>query len=85
MGKKEIKLEIKQEEENFNKEIDSNDNKDNKNEEIVIIKKLYLEDYFFFNKCFACIFGGRHPVTKKFNKNVYTIDPVKGIIKNNQF
>ena len=79
--KKEIKLEIKQEEENFNKEIDSNDNKDNKNEEIVIIKKLYLEDYFFFNKCFACIFGGRHPVTKKFNKNVYTIDPVKGIIK----
>ena len=79
--KKEIKLEIKQEEENFNKEIDSNDNKDNKNEEIVIIKKLYLEDYFFFNKCFACIFGGRHPVTKKFNKNVYTIDPIKGIIK----
>ena len=79
--KKEIKLEIKQEEENINKEIDSNDNKDNKNEEIVIIKKLYLEDYFFFNKCFACIFGGRHPVTKKFNKNVYTIDPIKGIIK----
>ena len=79
--KKEIKLEIKQEEEKINKEIDSNENKDNKNEEIVIIKKLYLEDYFFFNKCFACIFGGRHPVTKKFNKNVYTIDPVKGIIK----
>jgi len=79
--KKEIKLEIKQEEENYNKETDSNDNKDNKNEEIVIIKKLYLENYFFFNKCFACIFGGRHPVTKKFNKNVYTIDPVKGIIK----
>ena len=40
-----------------------------------------MEDYFFFNKCFACIFGGRHPVTKKFNKNVYSIDPVKGIIK----
>ena len=50
-------------------------------EELIVLKQLYLEDYFFFNKCFACVFGGRHPVTKKFNKNVYSLDPIKGIIK----
>ena len=55
--------------------------KDYQKEELIILKQLYLEDYFFFNKCFACVFGGRHPVTKKFNKNVYMIDPIKGIIK----
>ena len=87
--KKEIKLETKpkdddKQKENNNKdslEEKNNNNKDNEKEEIIIVKKLYLEDYFFFNKCFACIFGGRHPVTKKFNKNVYMIDPIKGIIK----
>ena len=76
--KKEIKLEIKPQDE---EEEDKNGNKDNEKEELIIVKKLYLEDYFFFNKCYACIFGGRHPITKKFNKNVYMIDTVKGIIK----
>ena len=75
--KKEIKLEINPKDD----EKDKNDNKDNEKEELIIVKKLYLEDYFFFNKCFACIFGGRHPITKKFNKGVYMIDTVKGIIK----
>ena len=60
-----------------NNNIDLNKEK----EELIIVKQLYLEDYYFFNKCFACIFGGRHPVTKKFNKNVYMIDAIKGIIK----
>ena len=76
--KKEIKLEIKPQDE---EEEDKNGNKDNEKEELIIVKKLYLEDYFFFNKCYACIFGGRHPITKKFNKSVYMIDTVKGIIK----
>lgn len=87
--KREIKLEIKpkdddKQKENNNKDSldqNNNNNKDNEKEEIIIVKQLYLEDYFFFNKCFACIFGGRHPVTKKFNKDVYMIDPNKGIIK----
>ena len=50
-------------------------------EEMVIVKQLFLEDYHLFNKCFACIWGGRHPVSKKFNKNVYLLDAVKGIMK----
>ena len=80
--KKEIKLEIKPEdEEKDKKNKELNKDKDNEKEELIIVKKLYLEDYFFFNKCFACIFGGRHPVTKKFNKSVYMIDTVKGFIK----
>ena len=90
--KKEIKLEIKpkEDEKNKNNETDNkniintnenNNNKNNEKEELIIMKQLYLEDYYFFNKCFACILGGRHPITKKFNKNVYMIDPTKGIIK----
>ena len=67
--KKEIKLETKTDEEN------------EKNEELVILKKLYLEKYYFFDKCYACIFGGQNPNNKKFNKNVFAIDPIKGIIK----
>ena len=62
-----------------NNHINSSNNKEK--EELIIVKKLYLEDYFFFNKCYACIFGGRHPTTKKFNKNIYMIDTIKGIIK----
>ena len=77
---------IKDNEENINNNdefinINRNDNNDKEKEELIIVKKLYLEDYFFFNKCYACIFGGRHPTTKKFNKNVYMIDTIKGIIK----
>ena len=87
--KKEIKLEVKPKEEEKDKDKDiknsdnniSNIDKDKEREELIIVKQLYLEDYFFFNKCFACILGGRHPVTKKFNKNVYMIDAIKGIIK----
>ena len=42
---------------------------------------LLLEDYHLFNKCYACIWGGRHPISKKLNKNVYILDLVKGIMK----
>ena len=72
---------------NENIKMKNNDNRNNNNfndkekEELIIVKKLYLEDYFFFNKCYSCIFGGRNPTTKKFNKNIYMIDIIKGIIK----
>ena len=84
--KKEIKLELntKNDDKNKNKEtiIKHNDTeKAEIEEEMVIVKQLFLEDYHLFNKCFACIWGGRHPVSKKFNKNVYLLDAVKGIMK----
>ena len=84
--KKEIKLELntKNDDKSKNKEtiIKHNDTeKAEIEEEIVIVKQLFLEDYHLFNKCFACIWGGRHPVSKKFNKNVYLLDAVKGIMK----
>ena len=77
-NKKEIKLELDSTNNDKNK---NNQNKKIEQEEIVIVKKLYLEDYNFFNKCYACIWGGRHPVSKKINKNLYMIDLVKGIMK----
>ena len=84
--KKEIKLELntKNDDKSQNKEtiIKHNDTEKTEiEEEMVIVKQLFLEDYHLFNKCFACIWGGRHPVSKKFNKNVYLLDAVKGIIK----
>ena len=84
--KKEIKLEIntKNDDKNKNKETiikHNNTEKTEIEEEMVIVKQLFLEDYHLFNKCFACIWGGRHPVSKKFNKNVYLLDAVKGIMK----
>ena len=84
--KKEIKLELntKNDDKSKNKEtiIKHNDTKKAEiEEEMVIVKQLFLEDYHLFNKCFACIWGGRHPVSKKFNKNVYLLDAVKGIMK----
>ena len=84
--KKEIKLELntKNDDKNKNKVTVINPNENKKNEikeEIVIVKQLFLEDYHLFNKCFACIWGGRHPVSKKFNKNVYLLDAVKGTMK----
>ena len=84
--KKEIKLELntKNDDKNKNKVtvINPNDNKKKEiEEEMVIVKQLFLEDYHLFNKCFACIWGGRHPVSKKFNKTVYLLDAVKGIMK----
>ena len=84
--KKEIKLELntKNDDKSKNKEtiIKHNDTeKAEIEEEMVIVKQLFLEDYHLFNKCFACIWGGRHPVSKKFNKNVYLLDAVKGIMK----
>ena len=84
--KKEIKLELntKNDDKNKNKEtiIKHNDTEKTEiEEEMVIVKQLFLEDYHLFNKCFACIWGGRHPVSKKFNKNVYLLDAVKGIMK----
>ena len=84
--KKEIKLELntKNDDKSQNKEtiIKHNDTeKAEIEEEMVIVKQLFLEDYHLFNKCFACIWGGRHPVSKKFNKNVYLLDAVKGIMK----
>lgn len=84
--KKEIKLELntKNDDKNKNKETiikHNNTEKTEIEEEMVIVKQLFLEDYHLFNKCFACIWGGRHPVSKKFNKNVYLLDAVKGIIK----
>ena len=80
--KKEIKLELntKNDDKSKNKEtiIKHNDTeKAEIEEEMVIVKQLFLEDYHLFNKCFACIWGGRHPVTKKFNKNVYLLDAVR--------
>ena len=78
--KKEIKLETKVNDDNI-KKVSKNIDKENEKVELIILKQLYLEDYFFFNKCFACIFGGRHPMTKQFNKNVYMIDVIKGNIK----
>ena len=78
--KKEIKLEINSKNDENNKINETGNNK-NEQEELIIIKQLLLEDYYLFNKCYACIWGGRHPVTKIFNKNVYMIDLVKGIIK----
>ena len=84
--KKEIKLEIntKNDDKNKNKETiikHNNTEKTEIEEEMVIVKQLFLEDYHLFNKCFACIWGGRHPVSKKFNKNVYLLDAVKRIMK----
>ena len=84
--KKEIKLELntKNDDKSQNKEIIIKHNDTEKTEieeEMVIVKQLFLEDYHLFNKCFACIWGGRHPVSKKFNKNVYLLDAVKGIMK----
>jgi hypothetical protein len=84
--KKEIKLELntKNDDKSQNKEtiIKHNDTQKTEiEEEMVIVKQLFLEDYHLFNKCFACIWGGRHPVSKKFNKNVYLLDAVKGIMK----
>ena len=84
--KKEIKLELntKNDDKSQNKEtiIKHNDTEKTEiEEEMVIVKQLFLEDYHLFNKCFACIWGGRHPVSKKFNKNVYLLDAVKGIMK----
>ena len=81
--KKEVKLEInsKNDEKNKNKaKVIFHDKKDEQ-EEIIIVKQLLLEDYHLFNKCFACIWGGRHPISKKFNKDVYMLDLVKGIMK----
>jgi hypothetical protein len=81
--KKEVKLEIdsKNDEKNKNKvKVIYHDKKDEQ-EEIIIVKQLLSEDYHLFNKCYACIWGGRHPISKKFNKNVYMLDLVKGIIK----
>ena len=77
--KKEIKLELntKNDDKSQNKEtiIKHNDTEKTEiEEEMVIVKQLFLEDYHLFNKCFACIWGGRHPVSKKFNKNVYLLD-----------
>lgn len=84
--KKEIKLELntKNDDKSKNKEtiIKHNDTEKTEiEEEMIIVKQLFLEDYHLFNKCFACIWGGRHPVSKKFNKNVYLLDAVKGIMK----
>ena len=84
--KKEIKLELntKNDDKSQNKETITKHNDTEKTEieeEMVIVKQLFLEDYHLFNKCFACIWGGRHPVSKKFNKNVYLLDAVKGIMK----
>ena len=84
--KKEIKLELntKNDDKSQNKETiikHNNTEKTEIEEEMVIVKQLFLEDYHLFNKCFACIWGGRHPVSKKFNKNVYLLDAVKGIMK----
>ena len=84
--KKEIKLELntKNDDQSQNKETiikHNNTEKTEIEEEMVIVKQLFLEDYHLFNKCFACIWGGRHPVSKKFNKNVYLLDAVKGIMK----
>ena len=81
--KKEVKLEIdsKNDEKNKNKvKVIYHDKKDEQ-EEIIIVKQLLSEDYHLFNKCYACIWGGRHPISQKFNKNVYIIDLVKGIMK----
>ena len=81
--KKEVKLEInsKNDEKNKNKaKVIFHDKKDEQ-EEIIIVKQLLLEDYHLFNKCFACIWGGRNPISKKFNKDVYMLDLVKGIMK----
>ena len=83
--KKELKLELnsKNDDKTKNKTtvINHDNNKKNEPEEIVIVKQLFLEDYHLFNKCFACIWGGRHPVSKKYNKYVYLLDAVKGIMK----
>ena len=81
--KKEIKLEMdsKNEEKNKNNVKIIYHNKKDEEEETIIVKQLLLEDYYLFNKCYTCIWGGRHPITKKFNKNVYKIDLVKGIMK----
>ena len=76
--KNEIKLELDSNKDDKNK---NNNNKKIEQEEIVIVKQLYLEDYHLFNKCYACIWGGRHPVSKEINKNLYLIDLVKGIMK----
>ena len=81
--KKEIKLEMdsKNDEKNKNNVKIIYHNKKDEEEETIIVKQLLLEDYYLFNKCYTCIWGGRHPITKKFNKNVYKIDLVKGIMK----
>ena len=81
--KKEVKLEInsKNDEKNKNKAKVIFHDKKEEQEEIIIVKQLLLEDYHLFNKCFACIWGGRHPISKKFNKDVYMLDLVKGIMK----
>ena len=79
--KKEVKLEINSKNDEKNKaKVIFHDKKDEQ-EEIIIVKQLLLEDYHLFNKCFACIWGGRHPISKKFNKDVYMLDLVKGIMK----
>ena len=81
--KKEVKLEIDSKNDGKNKNNIKiiNHNKKLEQEETIILKQLLSEDYHLFNKCYACIWGGRHPISKKFNKNVYMLDLVKGIIK----
>ena len=81
--KKEIKLEIDSKNDGKNKNNIKiiNHNKKLEQEETIILKQLLLEDFHLFNKCFACIWGGRHPISKKFNKNVYSMDLVKCIMK----
>ena len=81
--KKEVKLEIDSKNDNKNRNDIKiiNHSKKVEQEEIIIVKQLLLEDYHLFNKCYACIWGGRHPISKKFNKNVYMIDLIKGIMK----
>ena len=80
--KREIKLEIesKNDEKNKNSVKLIVHDKKVEQEEIIIFKQLLLEDYHLFNKCYTCIWGGKHPVSKKFNKNVYMLDLVKGIM-----
>ena len=82
--KKEIKLELdsKKDEKNKNNvKVIYHNKKDEEEDETIIVKQLLLEDYYLFNKCYTCIWGGKHPISKKFNKNIYKIDLVKGIMK----
>ena len=81
--KKEVKLEIdsKKGDKNKNDSKIIDHSKKIEPEEIIIVKQLLLEDYHLFNKCYACIWGGRHPISKKYNKDVYMMDLVKGIMK----
>ena len=42
--------------------------KKDEQEEIIIVKQLLSEDYHLFNKCYACIWGGRHPFQRNLIK-----------------